>query len=175
VTDFADNDFARGAQIMREVQARFIEQGGDATTAASVRANWVPGWGTDPGPPPAILDTWEAPECPEGEALYAKYCKSVSGDEDHAPDLSPQGLAATADMLERWAIPFFPANKLGQIPFVRGLIEVAIRDLRAKAMRDGGFLGPTIASAIEARRAETGTGSVHESAVAQPDAQGPVK
>lgn len=29
--------------------ARFIEQGGDRTTAASIRANWSPAWGADPG------------------------------------------------------------------------------------------------------------------------------
>lgn len=29
--------------------ARFVEQGGDATTAASIRANWNPSWGPDPG------------------------------------------------------------------------------------------------------------------------------
>lgn len=37
------------AQVMREMLARFVEQGGDATTAQSIRANWHPGWGKDPG------------------------------------------------------------------------------------------------------------------------------
>jgi hypothetical protein len=41
--------FMSGAQIMREMLARFVEQGGDATTAMSIRANWVPDWGKDPG------------------------------------------------------------------------------------------------------------------------------
>jgi hypothetical protein len=41
--------FASGAQAAREMLARFIEQGGDAATAASVRANWHPSWGPDPG------------------------------------------------------------------------------------------------------------------------------
>lgn len=43
--------FRQGAQACREMMARFVEQGGDATTAASIRANWPPSWGPDPGPP----------------------------------------------------------------------------------------------------------------------------
>ncbi|MDA8251634.1 MAG: hypothetical protein M0Z28_21030 [Rhodospirillales bacterium] len=43
--------FRRGAQICREMMARFVEQGGNATTAASIRANWNPAWGDDPGRP----------------------------------------------------------------------------------------------------------------------------
>ena len=148
--DYAGNDFARGAQVCREMMARFVEQGGDTSTATSIRANWHPGWGDDPGQPPEILDTWEAPECPEGEANYAEFCKEVANDPDHAPDLSPQGLSQTARMLETWAIPMFPANRLGQIPFVRAMIESAIRDLRGVAMRQGGFFGPHILDAIEA-------------------------
>lgn len=42
--------FKDGAQACREMMARFVEQGGDAETAASIRANWNPAWGTDPGP-----------------------------------------------------------------------------------------------------------------------------
>jgi hypothetical protein len=44
--------FVAGAQAMREMLARFVEQGGDSATAASLRANWHPGWGVDPGRPP---------------------------------------------------------------------------------------------------------------------------
>jgi hypothetical protein len=43
--------FREGAQAMREMLARFVEQGGDATTATSLRLNWNPSWGADPGPP----------------------------------------------------------------------------------------------------------------------------
>lgn len=44
-------DFFRlGAQAMREMQARFVEQGGDPVTAGSMRVNWNPSWGEDPGP-----------------------------------------------------------------------------------------------------------------------------
>jgi len=45
----AEELFTAGAQAMREMLARFVEQGGDATTAASIRANWAPSWGKDPG------------------------------------------------------------------------------------------------------------------------------
>ncbi len=47
--------FVNGAQACREMLARFIEQGGDAVTAASVRANWNPAWGKDPGPITGII------------------------------------------------------------------------------------------------------------------------
>lgn len=45
----AEQAFRDGAQACREMLARFVEQGGDYTTAASIRANWHPGWGADPG------------------------------------------------------------------------------------------------------------------------------
>lgn len=41
--------FVAGAQACREMMARFVEQGGDTVTANSIRANWHPGWGKDPG------------------------------------------------------------------------------------------------------------------------------
>lgn len=40
--------FISGARACREVMARFVEQGGDAATAASIRANWHPDWGANP-------------------------------------------------------------------------------------------------------------------------------
>ena len=43
--------FVRGVQMCREMMARFVEQGGDTITAASIRANWNPSWGDDPGKP----------------------------------------------------------------------------------------------------------------------------
>jgi len=36
-------------QACREMMARFVEQGGDAVIADSIRANWNPSWGDDPG------------------------------------------------------------------------------------------------------------------------------
>ena len=47
--DRAMEFFRAGAQAAREMMARFVEQGGDATTAMSIRANWHPEWGEDPG------------------------------------------------------------------------------------------------------------------------------
>lgn len=43
--------FRAGLLACREYMARFVEQGGDATTAASIRANWWPSLGDDPGAP----------------------------------------------------------------------------------------------------------------------------
>lgn len=40
-----------GFLLCREYMARFVEQGGDAVTAGSIRANWLSAWGDDPGPP----------------------------------------------------------------------------------------------------------------------------
>lgn len=48
--------FVAGAQACREMLARFVEQGGDATTAMSIRANWAPSWGRDPGKPDDIAE-----------------------------------------------------------------------------------------------------------------------
>lgn len=56
--DRMDDAFRGGLQAMREMQARFVEQGGDATTAMSIRANWNPDWGKDPGPPESIAAEW---------------------------------------------------------------------------------------------------------------------
>lgn len=60
VTDeTAEEMFIKGAQMMREMLACFVEQGGDKTTAISIRANWHPNWGDDPGAPDAVVeDVW---------------------------------------------------------------------------------------------------------------------
>jgi hypothetical protein len=54
--------FIAGAQACREMMARFVEQGGDAATAASIRANWLPSWGVDPGKLDGEIytDAWDA-------------------------------------------------------------------------------------------------------------------
>jgi len=41
--------FRDGLRACREYMARFVEQGGDVQTAASIRANWNPAWGIDEG------------------------------------------------------------------------------------------------------------------------------
>lgn len=43
--------FRAGLLACREYMARFVEQGGNADIAASIRANWWPSLGDDPGPP----------------------------------------------------------------------------------------------------------------------------
>jgi len=47
--DRVEEAFNDGARAMREMLARFVEQGGDTQTSASIRANWNPSWGKDPG------------------------------------------------------------------------------------------------------------------------------
>ena len=57
----AEEAFVDGAQAMREMLARFVEQGGDARIAQSIRLNWNPAWGKDPGRPDEIADDcWSA-------------------------------------------------------------------------------------------------------------------
>lgn len=43
--------FRAGLLACREYMARFVEQGGNSEVAASIRANWWPSLGSDPGPP----------------------------------------------------------------------------------------------------------------------------
>ncbi|HVI27482.1 hypothetical protein [Hansschlegelia sp.] len=43
--------FRAGLLACREYMARFVEQGGDTAAAASIRANWWPSLGDDPGAP----------------------------------------------------------------------------------------------------------------------------
>jgi hypothetical protein len=63
--------FRRGAQACREMLARFVEQGGDTVTANSIRANWNPAWGTDPGAPEDVSQPGASParegEWPSGQ------------------------------------------------------------------------------------------------------------
>lgn len=65
-----DVAFRAGAQEMREMLARFVEQGGGPIRggphiliAQSIRANWNPEWGVDPGPPRNMRDHgWLGPD-----------------------------------------------------------------------------------------------------------------
>lgn len=52
--EVAEDAFRDGLQAMREMLAQFVEQGGDPSTAASLRANWNPDWGKDPGRPDSV-------------------------------------------------------------------------------------------------------------------------
>ena len=59
--DRCEEAFSSGAQAMREMLARFVEQGGDTRTAESIRANWNPSWGNDPGKPGKVANNaWDA-------------------------------------------------------------------------------------------------------------------
>jgi hypothetical protein len=59
--DRMEDAFRAGAQQMRELLARFVEHDGHADLANSLRANWIPNWGKDPGKPQDICeDPWAA-------------------------------------------------------------------------------------------------------------------
>lgn len=56
----AEELFVGGLVAMREMLAQFIEPQ-DPTMAQSIRANWKPEWGKDPGRPEKVYtDPWEA-------------------------------------------------------------------------------------------------------------------
>lgn len=52
--EVAEEKFIEGAQACREMMARFVEQEGHHDIAASIRANWNPDWGKDPGRPDEV-------------------------------------------------------------------------------------------------------------------------
>jgi hypothetical protein len=57
----AEELFTVGLQAMREMLARFVEQGGNPEIAQSMRLNWNPSWGKDPGRPEEVAtDCWSA-------------------------------------------------------------------------------------------------------------------
>lgn len=63
--------FREGARACREMMARFVEQGGTETErkiATSIRANWHPGWGENPGKLDEIPATAELVDAPESNA-----------------------------------------------------------------------------------------------------------
>lgn len=64
--------FRAGLLVCREYMARFVEQGGDATTAASIRANWWPSLGADPGPPRLFdfAELCEESDGPDGKPIF---------------------------------------------------------------------------------------------------------
>lgn len=57
----AEELFVAGLQAMREMLARFVEQGGNTEIATSIRLNWHPAWGKDPGRPESVIESaWDA-------------------------------------------------------------------------------------------------------------------
>ena len=121
MAELSGNHFKRGAQATREMMARFVEVT-HPEIAASIRANWHPGWGEDPGRPDAIVDTWEPVPCPEGEAAWAANLAT----ERPEPDLE-----ATARMLETWGPIVEPASPDGRVSFTRGMLTSAAQSIRA--------------------------------------------
>ena len=58
--DRAEEMFVLGAQACREMMARFVESQ-DPVIANSIRLNWHPGWGKDPGKLDEVPnDAWSA-------------------------------------------------------------------------------------------------------------------
>lgn len=56
----AEEFFIGGLQAMREMLARFVEQDGHPALANSMRLNWNPSWGKDPGRPEEIVkECWD--------------------------------------------------------------------------------------------------------------------
>lgn len=51
MVEMFEDGFTCGLTQMREMLARFVEQGGHPEVAQSMRLNWRPSWGEDPGPP----------------------------------------------------------------------------------------------------------------------------
>ncbi len=56
----AEKCFQSGLQAMREMLARFVEYGGHPEVAQSMRLNWNPSWGKDPGKPEEIANNWDS-------------------------------------------------------------------------------------------------------------------
>lgn len=78
--------FRAGLLACREYMARFVEQGGDKTTAQSIRANWWPVLGADPGPP-RLFD-------------FAELCDEIEGP-DGKPQWKSKDVSATVEALPR--------------------------------------------------------------------------
>lgn len=63
--------FRAGLLACREYMARFVEQGGDTATAQSIRANWWPALGDDPGTPRQLAYDEVAKDMPSGRIEHA--------------------------------------------------------------------------------------------------------
>jgi hypothetical protein len=76
--------FRAGLIACREYMARFVEQGGNPDIAASIRANWWPVLGADPGPP-RLLDFGEiADEITEVDKV-SYWSKPVTASQEALP------------------------------------------------------------------------------------------
>lgn len=72
--------FRAGLLACREYMARFVEQGGDSVTAASIRANWWPRLGDDPGAPRLFNfdEVCEESDGPDGKPVFKSLSISAS-------------------------------------------------------------------------------------------------
>lgn len=73
--------FRAGLLACREYMARFVEQGGDAVTAASIRTNWWPRLGDDPGAPRLFTFDELAEENSDGSVT----CKDIDASVEALP------------------------------------------------------------------------------------------
>lgn len=86
--------FVTGAQACREMLARFVEQEGSVEAqniAVSIRANWSPSWGPDPGPVAEIATPGDDPPT----AYWSKRAAKLQG-EVNRMDRALQNLVAAA-------------------------------------------------------------------------------
>lgn len=76
--------FRAGLLACREYMARFVECGGDASTAQSIRANWWPELGDDPGVP-RLFDFAEVAEETEVEGKTAYVSRPITPSQEALP------------------------------------------------------------------------------------------
>ena len=78
--------FRAGLLACREYMARFVEQGGNHGIAQSIRANWWPSLGDDPGAP-RLFD-------------FAEICDEIEG-EDGKPRWKSKDVPTSVEALPR--------------------------------------------------------------------------
>jgi len=67
-----------------------------------------------------------------GEADYRTYCEQT----DREADGTIESLTTVANMLEQYGIAELPANEVGQVDFMRALMESAVAEIRAFIAKD---------------------------------------
>jgi hypothetical protein len=99
------SEFVAGAQAMREMLSRFVEQDGRALPikiANSMRLNWNPRWGEDPGAPPegeySLIEF-------AGDGVRALKAANIDGRFDEA-------IAKAEEMMAKPVITFTRAQRL---------------------------------------------------------------
>lgn len=102
-----NSEFVAGAQAMREMLSRFVEQDGrtlPVKIANSMRLNWNPAWGDDPGAPPegefSLITI-------KGDSIRALQAANIDGRFNDA-------IAKAEEMLVKPVIIFTPAERLRQ-------------------------------------------------------------